>query len=316
MSTELSTVVLPDGEIIPGRGLPAERVNERYPVMVCQPFSEEERGILLGRIDPLQVKIRPDGIVYLPASRYQECLDRAFLPGAWALAPRTPWAERDGVVYREYDLYIHGHWRSEGMGAMRYQPNNPDMTWADCCEGATSEALRRCCKRLGMFREIHEIDWRENWKKEYAIAVWRKPKDGKKNKPEWRRKDAGPFWDEVGLVKKGESQQVLPNPPYTDPPPKMEEGPTPEQFRENSATMRKGFVGEMTAIFQEPITPPLKERANALCDKMQAYREGLTEDDLKECQLNWSGLKQRLWPKKELVPETVETVEPEKEINF
>ena len=106
------------------------------------------------------------------------------------------------------------------------------------------------------------------------------------------------------------------NPQKNSEKPRMEDGPTPEQFRENSAAMRKAFVAEMTAIFQEPITPPLKERASALRDKLIAFTDGLTPDDLNECKLNWSGLHQRLWPKKELPPEPVETVEPEKEIHF
>ena len=105
--------------------------------------------------------------------------------------------------------------------------------------------------------------------------------------------------------------------PLKKPEAPKDQGPTPEQFRENSMKMRKSFVAEMTAIFMEPaITPTLQERAAALRDKMVTFREGLTPEDLDECKLNWAGLHKRLWPKKELPPETVEEIEAEKEIHF
>ena len=320
MSTELSTVVLPDGEILPVKERTVDE--EKYAGAGTLVLTNDQADLLTRPLADGDHEILPTGEVYVGQVHYRRILNQVFGPGGWALVPRGEFSVRELTLIREYALFVGGRFVSEAIGESDYQPDNQRMSWATTAEAVKSNALMRCCKDLGIASECWDKRFTESFKKEKCVQVWRKPKEGKegkvvkKNKPEWRRIDAGPFWDEVGLVKKGESQQVLPNPPYTDPPPKMEEDPATEQFRANSATMRKAFVAEMTAIFQEPITPPLKERANALCDKMQAFREGLTEDDLKECQLNWSGLKQRLWPKKELPPETVEAVEPEKEIHF
>ena len=50
-----------------------------------QPFDKQISEILLKPIDPKDVEIKPDGIIYLPEIKYRRILNQAFGPGGWAL---------------------------------------------------------------------------------------------------------------------------------------------------------------------------------------------------------------------------------------
>jgi Mitochondrial genome maintenance MGM101 len=73
-----------------------------------QPFSKEAADVLLAPIDPGDVEIKPDGIIYLPEIKYRRILNRAFGPGGWGLAPRGETVVTDKAVTREYALLAHG----------------------------------------------------------------------------------------------------------------------------------------------------------------------------------------------------------------
>jgi Mitochondrial genome maintenance MGM101 len=72
------------------------------------PFSKEAAEILLEPIDPNDVEVKPDGIIYLPEIKYRRILNRAFGPGAWGLAPRGETIVTPKNVTREYGLVVHG----------------------------------------------------------------------------------------------------------------------------------------------------------------------------------------------------------------
>src|SRR6185503_9562212 len=55
-----------------------------------QPFPSEAATVLADKVNPDEVEIKPDGIVFLPGVAYRRILTRAFGAGAWALAPRSP----------------------------------------------------------------------------------------------------------------------------------------------------------------------------------------------------------------------------------
>lgn len=74
----------------------------------AQPFSKEAAAILLAEIDPEEVEVKPDGIVYLPEIKYRRILNRAFGPGGWGLAPRGETIVTPKAVTREYALVAHG----------------------------------------------------------------------------------------------------------------------------------------------------------------------------------------------------------------
>jgi Mitochondrial genome maintenance MGM101 len=72
------------------------------------PFSKEATNVLLKPIDPHDVEIKPDGIIYLPEIKYRRILNQAFGPGGWGLAPRGESMVTAKAVTREYALLAHG----------------------------------------------------------------------------------------------------------------------------------------------------------------------------------------------------------------
>ena len=167
-----------------------------YDGIAVSAFSKEAQTICAALCEPSDIEIKPDGIVYLPADRYRHRLNKAFGIGAWAQRPVSAITNMGNVVYREFALYILGRFVSQAMGHNEYQPDNKQMNWADCVEGAQSIALSRCCKPLGIGEELFDKTFQEEWKRKYAVQVWRKGKD----KPQWRRKDREAFYDETGFV--------------------------------------------------------------------------------------------------------------------
>ena len=73
-----------------------------------EPFKKEAADILLKPVDPEDVEIKPDGIIYLPEIKYRRILNKAFGPGGWGLAPRGESIVTPKAVTREYALLAHG----------------------------------------------------------------------------------------------------------------------------------------------------------------------------------------------------------------
>lgn len=74
------------------------------------PFSKEAANVLLKPLDPNDVEIKPDGIIYLPEIKYRRILNLAFGPGGWGLAPRGESTVTAKAVTREYALLVHGRY--------------------------------------------------------------------------------------------------------------------------------------------------------------------------------------------------------------
>lgn len=72
------------------------------------PFPKEAANVLLNPVDPADVEIKPDGIIYLPEIKYRRILNQAFGPGGWGLAPRGESTVTAKTVTREYALLAHG----------------------------------------------------------------------------------------------------------------------------------------------------------------------------------------------------------------
>lgn len=72
------------------------------------PFPKEAADILLAETDPMEVEIKPDGILYLPEIKYRRILNRAFGPGGWGLVPRSESIVTPKTVTREYALVCNG----------------------------------------------------------------------------------------------------------------------------------------------------------------------------------------------------------------
>lgn len=72
------------------------------------PFSKEAAEVLMRPVDPNDVEVKPDGIIFLPEIKYRRILNRAFGPGGWGLAPRGESTVTPKAVTREYALLAHG----------------------------------------------------------------------------------------------------------------------------------------------------------------------------------------------------------------
>lgn len=147
-----------------------------------QPFDKTIADKLLAPFEPGDVEVKPDGIVFLPGEWYRRRLTEAFGPGGWALLPRGPVRTRSAggggelVVYHGA-LYCLGRYVGEAYGECTYWPNNRGMTYGDAVEGALTNCVDRCCKRLGMASELWSKPWRDEWLKKNATQVdgkWKK----------------------------------------------------------------------------------------------------------------------------------------------
>ncbi|ELU38371.1 genome maintenance protein [Rhizoctonia solani AG-1 IA] len=135
---------LPD---VPPGSLPMDWYTS-YHGLSSQPFPKEAAEILMAPIDPLDVEVKPDGLLYLPEIKYRRILNRAFGPGGWGLAPRSGINVSPKVVSREYALVCLGR---IARGEQEYFDQEGIAT---ATEAAKSNALMRCCKDLGIASEL------------------------------------------------------------------------------------------------------------------------------------------------------------------
>lgn len=71
-------------------------------------FSPEAAKALLAPVDPDDIEIKHDGVVYLPEIKYRRILNQAFGPGGWGLVPRGETVVTPNAVTREYALVALG----------------------------------------------------------------------------------------------------------------------------------------------------------------------------------------------------------------
>lgn len=160
--------------------------------------TEAEAAALAVILPDEEHSILPTGEVYVAQVHYRRLLNKTFRIGQWALMPRGEFVRQGMTLCREYALVIRGCFVSEAVGEADYHENNDRMSWASAAEALRSNALTRCCKDIGIASECWDRQWTEAWKAKSAVQVWR---SGAK-KPEWRRLDAGPFYNEVSIITK------------------------------------------------------------------------------------------------------------------
>jgi hypothetical protein len=128
-------------------------------------YTEREKSILFAPIDVNDIKIRPDGQIYLEWAFYAERLDAAFGQGQWALSP-APWSPRlyreGNITYREYVLWIKGNFAANAIG--HHEEQRRTANFGDAAESTYANALTRCCKRIGMARDLWKKDKIEQFK--------------------------------------------------------------------------------------------------------------------------------------------------------
>ncbi|RDX53803.1 mitochondrial genome maintenance MGM101 [Polyporus arcularius HHB13444] len=164
--------------------------SKSYFGLSTQPFPKEAADILLAPIDPLDVEIKPDGLLYLPEIKYRRVLNKAFGPGGWGLAPRSETNVGPKIVSREYALVCLGRLVGIARGEQEYFDPNGIPTATEACK---SNALMRCCKDLGIASELWDPRFIREFKAKYCVEVFVEDTRTKRKKKLWRRKDQPAF---------------------------------------------------------------------------------------------------------------------------
>ena len=162
-------------------------------------FSAETARILMAPIEPDDVEMKPDGIIYLPEIKYRRILNLAFGPGGWGLAPRGELSVGDKIVSREYALVVGGRFVGQARGECGYFGGDDGVTTAG--EGCKSNALMRCCKDLGIASELWDPRFIRRFKEKYCREVWVEHVATKKRRQIWVRNDCPPVYP-YAVVKK------------------------------------------------------------------------------------------------------------------
>lgn len=172
-------------------------------------FSPEAAKALLAPIEPDEIEVKPDGIIYLPEIKYRRILNKAFGPGGWGLAPRGETIVTAKAVTREYALVALGRYIvnvifysatksrkptdhipyrlvSVARGEQDYFSPEGIPT---AVEGCKSTALRRCCKDLGVASELWDPRFIRKFMAQHVKEVFVEHQVTKKRKKMSLRKD-------------------------------------------------------------------------------------------------------------------------------
>jgi hypothetical protein len=164
--------------------------SKSYHGLSTQAFSKDVAEVLLAPIEPIDIEMKPDGLIYLPEIKYRRILNKAFGPGAWGLAPRTETNVSERVVSREYALVCQGRLVAIARGEQDYFDKKGIPTATEACK---SNALMRCCKDLGIASELWDPRFIREFKTKYCIELFVENVKDKTKKKMWRRKDQPKF---------------------------------------------------------------------------------------------------------------------------
>jgi hypothetical protein len=180
---------------------PAQPDVDPYHGVSVDPVTQEAQSALDKPLDPEEVDIKEDGVVYLGAHVYRARLNQAFGAMGWGLVPLGDPLKEGNKVYYRARLYANGRFVSESMGESTYYANNAQASWADAVDSAATECLKKCCKNLiSGFLPMWDKGWTEKWRRQYAVKVKLKPRQGQRRTVGWRRRDREPLWNEAGVI--------------------------------------------------------------------------------------------------------------------
>ncbi|BGP21317.1 pyruvate carboxylase [Rhodotorula toruloides] len=149
--------------------------------------TEEQAAKLMRPLQPDEIQIKPDGILYLPEILYRRILNSAFGPGGWGMVPRGPEAHASNLFTREWGLVIGGKLLSVARGEQLTFPGSSMATAAEACK---SNALMRCCKDLGIAGELWDPQFIRKFKADHCVEAWVTHAATNKKARRWRKKDA------------------------------------------------------------------------------------------------------------------------------
>lgn len=134
-------------------------------------LDEATQTALRTPVNPEWCELKPAGgreLVYVPWMRYQEVLIAAFGVGGFRLIAHPKFPPRQVGNYMTYRAALmvrprgstQFHYIGEAVGGNPvFEKGSP----ADAVEGAMSDCLTKCTKRLGIFMELFDPDWRRRY---------------------------------------------------------------------------------------------------------------------------------------------------------
>lgn len=182
-------------------------------------LSDDEEKKLQEKVNTDDVEIRPDGLIYLPQVFFRDIMNKTFGRGQWALVQIKVSQIGDRLAF-DGSLYIRGCFVARAMGEAEYHENNPQQSWATVYESAKSDCLTRCCKDLGIGKELWSPKYARAFQEKYCVKVWReKAKNGKGGfgAYQWRLKTSEKFYDEKGASKADEQAHQQENETRSEP---------------------------------------------------------------------------------------------------
>ncbi len=169
---------------------------------------ENERRLLDVEVNPNDVEIRPDGLIYVPEIKFRRVLNITIGPGSWSILPRKT-SVHNNILFYKGALFIKGNFVAECIGEKEYFEENPNMSFATAAEAAKSNCLVRCCKDLGIYWQLWDPNFINNWIDEHAVQVWAQHQKTGKTKTIWRKRANKPYnvfpWKESGFVNKSDN---------------------------------------------------------------------------------------------------------------
>ena len=133
-------------------------------------LSEDEKAALYAPLDPEDVSIRPDSMIYVAWHKYAKRLNDAFGGAGWAMIPEGHplYNDEKTLVTWGFHLMIRGTYTGYALGECEHKPESKRMTFGDAAEAAKSNALMRLCKNMGMTLELWDKEFAKNWLADYA----------------------------------------------------------------------------------------------------------------------------------------------------
>lgn len=194
-------------DALPDRRYAAEKITDALPPAAYERLGQNALTLDDKQIAELElatpddeIDIRPDnGAVYASHEYCRRKLNKVFGYMGWTLIPGSPLTARPGEkgqeVYQRWVLFVSGVYVAEALSSRRYYADNAQMDMSDVAEAIKSDALRRCCKDLGIATEAWNKRWIRTWKEKYAIEVIVQTNKG--NVKQWRRRDGEPLRGEI-----------------------------------------------------------------------------------------------------------------------
>jgi len=201
--------------------------------LVSMRLTPEEEAKLNEPLDINDVRIKPDGAVYVPHFVYTRRLNQAFGRTAWQMVPAARPQIVNGIVSMPYRLHVHGKPIAFAWGEQEYHESNKNQTYGDAIEATMASGIRRCCKHLGIGSELWDSSFGEMFKGEYAVEVsvlansFQNGQWAKKEKTQWRRRADPPFHNELNNMHRRPSQTREPY--HEDAEPRQEWSPPPSE---------------------------------------------------------------------------------------